>query len=331
MIDSRDTFGLLPLWIKLEVMGRLAVRVCATLFTSDHDGYCSGAECELEERDVEYTVDVPVAYWLQATMEGTVPLEPTSVWAELYPDPIEGGGSGFCALDPACEALGLDRHEHKLTVHSVEVVAMRADAPSDVPAEFADVSWDDDASVLRLVGWATEQGRVDVLKWVKSECVQLDHPHERCRPAVCVAAARGLVDVLEFWKSVLGMTATDVRAGDNEMLFTVANSAYTDRVRTLVWLQGTYSLGAADARAADNRALVHAAIRGHGDVVACLRRTFRLKPRDFKQAIMACFKLATEERKGGDLVGPPSSQRCGEAISLLMDTLVGRHGSMQPF
>ena len=99
------------------------VRVTFLIESSEHDGYCSGNECEYLATTVIKTFDVPTE--LQTT---TVQKEDFDNfdWEMLFVDDdieINDGNSCFCELSDECVEHHLDKHERKYTVVCVERIA----------------------------------------------------------------------------------------------------------------------------------------------------------------------------------------------------------------
>lgn len=91
-------------------------KITAILATSDHDGYCSGETCFYETERMEFVIEVPQG------MENKISEEHYNEWQYYLPEQKTGGGSHYCGLADECQANGLDRHEYKYTIISIEVV-----------------------------------------------------------------------------------------------------------------------------------------------------------------------------------------------------------------
>jgi hypothetical protein len=100
----------------------LKAKITAKLETSDHDGYCSGSECEYEVKKLSYIVDLPTEY-------NNYPLgklhnlnEHGIDWTELLPEPVMNYGSGYCDLSEECHNHNIGIHEYRYTIISVEII-----------------------------------------------------------------------------------------------------------------------------------------------------------------------------------------------------------------
>jgi hypothetical protein len=90
------------------------IRISAKLETSDHDGYCSGGECEYECKEVVHEYDL---------QNGDVTDIDLADYAKFLPFPIiDTGGSGYCGVSSRCSRAGLAKHDYRYTIHSVETV-----------------------------------------------------------------------------------------------------------------------------------------------------------------------------------------------------------------
>lgn len=93
------------------------VKVKAKLEIADHDGYCSGGECEYSCSIKEYIIDAP--YY---TPNDTSDLN-LQYLIDLLPEPkIDTWGSGYCDLSDECKLNDLYKHSHKYTILEVTVL-----------------------------------------------------------------------------------------------------------------------------------------------------------------------------------------------------------------
>lgn len=90
------------------------------LETSDHDGYCSGNECEYECKIDKIIVDVPYQY--KSHPLGTIDDPEEYNWIQLLPEPELNDGSCYCELADDCVLHGLGIHDYKYTILSVVLV-----------------------------------------------------------------------------------------------------------------------------------------------------------------------------------------------------------------
>jgi len=96
----------------------MKVTITAILATSDHDGYCSGSECEYKTERMEFIIQVP------NEMNDKISEEHYNDWTKYLPthNLSEGGGSNYCDLSNECVENGLYKHEYKYTIISIEFV-----------------------------------------------------------------------------------------------------------------------------------------------------------------------------------------------------------------
>jgi hypothetical protein len=83
---------------------------------SDHDGYCSGGECELTTRIYKKVIHVDVG-------EIANRLE----YFTKYADEVicNDDGSYYCDLRDDAKTAGLQKHDHRVTVLNVEVIDIK--------------------------------------------------------------------------------------------------------------------------------------------------------------------------------------------------------------
>lgn len=92
-----------------------------TLEVSDHDGYCSGGDCEYKKESKMYIIDVPDV--LKDTPEGVLENPQEYDWSVHLPKPkLNNYGSGYCNISQKAQDAGLERHDYKITVTKVEIV-----------------------------------------------------------------------------------------------------------------------------------------------------------------------------------------------------------------
>jgi len=104
----------------------MLIRIHAQLFASDHDGYCSGNECELEIRDTYHVVDVP---WTE-----DINTKDKSYWISFLPEPnINTDGSYFCSNSSKSKNMGLSVHDYKYVIQSVNLVESSPQRGSSPP------------------------------------------------------------------------------------------------------------------------------------------------------------------------------------------------------
>ena len=100
----------------------LKAKINAKLETSDHDGYCSGEECEYDVKTVTYIVDLPNEYknYPQGKLLNIDEFDVD--WEKYLPEPVLNNGSGYCGLSEECVNHELDIHDYKYTILSVEII-----------------------------------------------------------------------------------------------------------------------------------------------------------------------------------------------------------------
>lgn len=84
-------------------------KITARLETSDHDGYCSGSECEYTSSVVEKVVK---------RKKGDF----NTRWEDFLDHPNVQGNSYYCRVSGQCKQAGLDQHEYRYTVLTVEEI-----------------------------------------------------------------------------------------------------------------------------------------------------------------------------------------------------------------
>ena len=99
----------------------LKARITATLETSEHDGYCSGEECEYNVRTITYDMVAPIEY--KSYPEGKLSnLDEYDIdWIDLLPEPVLNDGSCYCSLPKECIDHDLSKHDYRYTILYVEL------------------------------------------------------------------------------------------------------------------------------------------------------------------------------------------------------------------
>lgn len=98
----------------------MKAKITARLETSDHDGYCSGEECEYECKIIEHIVNAPEQY--KNYKCGKIADTSKYNWINLLEPPELNNGSCYCDLSPECEENNLGVHDYRYTIISVELV-----------------------------------------------------------------------------------------------------------------------------------------------------------------------------------------------------------------
>ena len=113
----------------------MPIKVFYKLETSNHDGYCSGDECEYTESDKTYVLSdhdlsdfcghdldkVLLDYnnGNRADMNADIYQALVKIEQQL-PQPDVGGGSSYCGLSKECKQKNLDRHDYRITIIDME-------------------------------------------------------------------------------------------------------------------------------------------------------------------------------------------------------------------
>jgi len=99
----------------------MKAKIISKLETSDHDGYCSGEDCEYECKEVEIIIDVPNQYKLYP--KGKLTDLDEFNWKKFLPVPeLNLSGSYYCGISIECECNGLGAHDYNYTILSVELI-----------------------------------------------------------------------------------------------------------------------------------------------------------------------------------------------------------------
>jgi hypothetical protein len=99
----------------------MKAKITAKLETSDHDGYCSGNECEYESFIVEKKVNIPQEYKNHEV--GKIININEYEWENFLDPPVLNDyGSHYCELSCKCEECGVERHDYKFTIITVEII-----------------------------------------------------------------------------------------------------------------------------------------------------------------------------------------------------------------
>lgn len=261
------------------------VRIRAKLYTSDHSGYCSGDECDLDVSEVDILVDVPECHLDEARTTGKVPLHPKRVWKDLLPEPeLEDlRKSGYCEVSERARAKGLGHHDYKYKIKQVTLQTLQVQLPQEAPAECV-AAWKEGnlttPQALELIGWASKKGNVEVLRCVQNN-IKLSKNDVRCViDCLKTAACSGYIDVFEFWEREYALTGKEVCSGS--VYPPLAFAALHDQVGLLKWLQKKFKLGPKDVEVLKLEALGEITSR---QVMKCLREDFGVTDDDIKDVI----------------------------------------------
>ncbi len=102
----------------------MKVKIKAKLEIADHDGYCSGNDCEYSYSIKEYIVDIPIDdEWIKEYIDMSNIKDCGIDWYNYLPVPnIDTYGSYYCDLTDECEEHDLDKHSYRYTVLNVVVL-----------------------------------------------------------------------------------------------------------------------------------------------------------------------------------------------------------------
>lgn len=116
------------------------VRLTLLIETSDHDGYCSGDECEYTQTKVRVLVPVPDEF--QDSAVGTQLECWLDYWDSYREDyqtqtPVNAGYSHYCLNSKESVAHDLERHECRVRVGEAVIV----DGNLDYDLDAADIDY----------------------------------------------------------------------------------------------------------------------------------------------------------------------------------------------
>lgn len=98
----------------------MKAKITARLETSDHDGYCSGDECQYECKIIEQIVNAPNQY--KNSKPGKIDDIEEYDWYKFLQDPgLNYYESHYCNLSHECVNSGLERHDFRYTIICVEL------------------------------------------------------------------------------------------------------------------------------------------------------------------------------------------------------------------
>ena len=90
----------------------MKVKITAKLEISDHDGYCSGGECEYTHNIEDYIIDIPDEEYYDGIN-----------WIIFLPTPkINNYGSYYCDNSNKSVEVNLDRHDFRYTIIKVVIL-----------------------------------------------------------------------------------------------------------------------------------------------------------------------------------------------------------------
>ena len=108
------------------------IKIKYSLEISDHDGYCSGQECEYQLQKIKKTFYVSEGQNNYEKIEKYFSLEPEGTLKVLFENekhyflknedfynylekPCIGGQSYYCTLSEECQKAGIGHHEYKFS------------------------------------------------------------------------------------------------------------------------------------------------------------------------------------------------------------------------
>lgn len=99
----------------------MKVKIVYELEISDHDGYCSGNECEYTKECKEYIVEIPDDENIDLLdLHGFNDL----YWKDLLPRVnIDTWGSGYCDSSKECYENNMDKHSYRYRIVHILRVA----------------------------------------------------------------------------------------------------------------------------------------------------------------------------------------------------------------
>ena len=102
----------------------MKAKIIAKLETSDHDGYCSDAECEYKIETKTYIVDLPEKYNIYTKDKlNFYNKNDEDEFIKLLPVPeLNYYESQFCDLSEECSQHNLKRHDYKYTIIDIEIL-----------------------------------------------------------------------------------------------------------------------------------------------------------------------------------------------------------------
>ena len=113
---TRETSANAYVSLQTPAEAHVPVQITFKEEVSDHDGYCSGGECELTTRIYKKVIHVDVG-------EIANRLE----YFTKYADEVicNEDGSYYCDLSDDAKNAGLQNHDHRVTVLNVELVDIK--------------------------------------------------------------------------------------------------------------------------------------------------------------------------------------------------------------
>ena len=96
------------------------IKIEAILEISDHDGYCTDNECTYSKKTTTHYIDAPLIF--KHYPIGPI-INSKYDWVTFLPTPdINMSGSYYCKEDYSVKKAGLNCHDYKYTITSIEIV-----------------------------------------------------------------------------------------------------------------------------------------------------------------------------------------------------------------
>ena len=109
-------------------MVKKAIKIIAQLETADHDGYCSGNECEYNIKEITHFIrdkDIPPEFADFPVGNIKIKKKKSSFnWIPYLPEQsVNLSGSFFCTRSLDCKIHGnMERHSYRYTILCVEMI-----------------------------------------------------------------------------------------------------------------------------------------------------------------------------------------------------------------
>jgi hypothetical protein len=98
------------------------IKITAYLETSDHDGYCSGNECEYKKTIIEHIFDFAQNENNKNLQLGLLNDYNENDWIKYLPEPkLNLSGSYYCDCYLK-NKYGLNKHDYKYKIKSIEII-----------------------------------------------------------------------------------------------------------------------------------------------------------------------------------------------------------------
>jgi len=99
----------------------MLIQLTCKIEKSDHEGYCSDAECEYEQYNQTETLEIPDDFQFNSIM--------TYEWSdkqlEKFDPKVYKEGSFYCSISPESIEHGLGYHDFKITPISITIPLLK--------------------------------------------------------------------------------------------------------------------------------------------------------------------------------------------------------------